>query len=289
MRTIPVDEIQGFPHRFDIFATQPAFSRKLFAAGLYPPLPVCRGELIWGFHILRTAGAAGTPELTCTDIDECGIATLLLALELENRTGDYSWEEQHSIALLAAELEPGGEASDPLSLAASGDRGFLSRISRYSSLPPHLKDLVNIGTLDIKTAERIVTLPAEVCEAVVRSGLFSFSKLRIFLVSLFEIGMRDSLSSEDLHELAGKLLSVEDPPAEIFKIKNPGLTKLTESFETIKSKHLADTGVSLEAPRYFEGDTFKLSFTFSARKELERKIEAIARLKGSYDELEELL
>ena len=208
---------------------------------------------------------------------------------MENRTGDYSWEEQYSILRLSAELEPDREASDALSLAVSGDRGFLSRISRFAALPPHLKEMADTGTLDIKTAERIETLPAEVCDTVVRSDRFSFSKLRIFLVTLYEIGIRDSLSSADMYELVERLLSTEDPLESVLRVKNPGLTDLSERFEAVKAKHLKNTGVSLEAPKFFEGDAFRVSFTFSTEKELERKIEAVGLIKDSCDELEELL
>ena len=286
MRYMKLPEIARLSRRFDVFDTSVGYDPELLAAGLFPPLAVSGGDLVWGFRILKSGSEAGLEEFPAVEID--GPGKLLSALKLENRAGGYSAKEQRTIYSLALEL---GEDEDPdlISLAVSGNRGFFTRMKRYERLPGYLTEGIDGGRLDIGTAEKITGLPQSVCKRVVAGHGLSFSHVRRFLVYLDEIRNRDDMREESLLKLVEELLSAGDPVAEICKIRNPGLANFTRKFEGVRDRYTRNTGIRLEAPDNFEGDGFTVSFSFSTKNELKRKIGTLEKLGEGCEELEELL
>ncbi|MBN1685083.1 MAG: hypothetical protein JW852_00435 [Spirochaetales bacterium] len=286
MRYMTLPDIAALSRRFDVFETGPACDSQLLKARLFTPLAVCGDDLVWGFRFLKAAGAEGISELPVVQIEPHG--RLLVALKLENRTGRYSWKERYSIYTLLGEL---GESEDAesISLAVSGNAGFFAMMKRYACLPGHLKAAINEGRLDLSIAEKVCTLPEAACDLVFsRTGL-SFSMVRELLVNLAEIRRRDGLAAGEITALVRDVLAAGDPVKALFLIRNPELSGLTGRFEAFKDRYTAQTGVSLKAPLYFEGDGYTVSFSFSTKAELRRKRETIERLEEGCDELEDLL
>ncbi len=286
MRHLPLDSFASFSRRFDLFDPGLEYDQSLLAAGLFPPLPVCGEELIWGFRILDGAEKSGLEALPAVEIS--GKGRLLCALKLENRSGEYSWKERLAIYSLAMELGD-DENRDAVSLAVSGNRGFFSLMSRYKKLPDYLTAGVNDGKLDLGIAEKVATLPKAACELVFSSTSLSFSRLRALLINLAEIQQRDALSDDRLIALTAELLDSGDPAAAAGRIRNPQLSLLTRRFEAIKAKYTRHTGVNLQAPLYFEGDAYTVSFSFSTGTELQRKMRTLEKLEDGCSELEDLL
>ena len=286
MRYLPLDGFASLSRRFHIFNPDLEYDRTLLTAGLFPPLPVCDDDLIWGFRILTAARNTGLKELPVIEISHD--RRLLHALKLENRTGSYSWEERLAICLLGEELGD-GEDRDAISHAVSGNRGFFSRIDRYRQLPDYLAARVNEGRLDLGIAEKVTEIPKAACDLVFSTPTLSFSQVRGFLINLSEIQRREAMSNDRVIAVTQELLSSSDPAAALGRIRNPGLSELTARFEAIKERYTEHSGVSLEAPKYFEGDAYTISFAFSTGLELQRKKRTIEKLEDASDELEDLL
>jgi len=286
MRYLPLSEFASFSRRFHIFEQGPGYDDALLAEGLFPPLPVCGDDLVWGFAILSAAERAGLDELPVVDIPNRG--SLLSALKLENRSGRYSWTEKLAIAAICEE-QGENEDRDAISRAVSGNSGFFSRIERYRKLPGYLASRVNEKKIDLGIAEKISALPETACDLVFSASGLSFSQTRGFLVNLAEIRLRDALTDDGVTALAKDTLASTDPAAALGRMRNPGLSELTDRFKQITTKYTNGTGVSLEPPEFFEGDAYTLSFTFSTGSELERKRKVVEKIEGICDQLEDLL
>ena len=286
MRYMKLSGIEGLSQRFDLFDPEPAYDPELLKAGLFSPLALCGDDLVWGFRLLKAAVLEGFDELPVIELEPRD--RLLIALKLEDRTGRYSWKEQLSICKLYDELS-GGEDAGLISRAVSGNAGFFSRMKRYLTLPGHLKTAIDQGRLDPGIAEKVRTLPEGACLPVFSHTGLSFSMVREVLVGLTEISLRDGLTDGEVMALSRNVLSAGDPAGAIYRIRNPGLSRLTGRFEAVKERYTRQTGVNLEAPEYFEGDGYTVSFSFSTKTELQRKRKIIERLEEACDELEELL
>jgi len=286
MRYLALSDFTSLSTRFRVFDKSPGWDAGLLAAGLFPPLPVCDNDLIWGFPIVAAAEDAGLHELPVTDIPRDG--SLLRALKLENRAGKYSWREQTAIYTLWKEQQE-NEDRDAISVAVSGNRGFFSRIDRYMHLPGHLATRVNEGRIDLGIAEKIAGIPKAACDIVFSPSALSFSQTRTFLVTLSEIQKRDALTGDQVIALTDELAASDDPVTALEKMRNPGLSDLTARFEAVKERYTQHTGVTLEAPKFFEGDAYTVSFSFSNAAELVRKRRILEKIEEVSDELEDLL
>ena len=286
MKHLSLEALSSFSRRFDIFDSGGEYDMALLTAGLLPPLPVHDSELIWGFRIIGAAEKAGLNELPAIEVTQSG--KLLLALKLENRNGGYTWKEQLAIHTLALELGE-NEDHDSISLAVSGNRGFFPKIKRFKKLPGFLADRVSEGRIDLAIAEKVAMVPKEACDLAFRTQGLTFSQLRAFLTYLAEIQRRDNLSGQGVIALASEALRAKDPTAAVGRIRNPELTSLTERFEAVKEQFTRHTGVNLQAPPYFEGDAYTVSFSFRNSTDLQMKIRAIEKLKDGCSELEDLL
>ena len=278
--------IEGLSQRFDLFDAEPAYDLELLKTGLFAPLALCGDDLVWGFRVLKAAALESFDELPVIELEPRD--RLLIALKLENRTGRYSWKEQLSICKLYGELSRDEDAG-LISRAVSGNAGFFSRVKRYSTLPGHLKTAIDRGRLDLGIAEKVSTLPEAACRPVFSHTGLSFSMVRELLVGLTEISRRDGLTDVEVMALSRNVLSAGDPVKALSLIRNPELSELAGRFEAVKERYTRQTGVNLEAPEYFEGDGYTVSFSFSTKLELQRKRKTLEKLEEACDELEELL
>ncbi len=288
MQLVSVEELSTYSSRFDIFVDSTEVNPRLLSAGLISPLPVCGPELVWGFSVLKASVAAGIDAVYCTEGVFSAGDKLLLALALENRTGLYNLEEQTAIAGLAEQIEL-GEELEAVSLAVVGNNGLFPRIKQYTSLPSHLRQYVNAGRLDLKTAVRVVGLPEAVCRAACEHTGFSHSELRIFLGFLYEIDMRDSIGPSGLTRLAEDLIETINPVASIRRIRNPERSELERRLRDVWQEHLVGTGLTLNPPKFFEGDMYQVTFPFANGAELKKRNEILRGLEAASDELEDLL
>jgi len=286
MRYVALPDISKLSRRFDLFDAKPGYDPDLLRWRIFPPLPVCGDDLVWGFRLLKAAQSEGLDELPVVEIDTRG--RLLCALKLENRAGRYSWKERLSVFELYRELS-GEEEPDSISLAVSGDRGFFPRMERYASLPGHLRKAVDGGRLDLGIAEKASALPEAACNLAFSHPGLSFSRVREFLVTLSEIRMRDSLQDEQVRALAEEALAAGDPIEAIREARYPQLSGLARRFDAIRERYTGRTGVSLEAPANFEGDGFTVSYSFSTKAEFQKKLRALEKLEEGCDRLAELL
>lgn len=284
------DELLLTPGRFDIFDKNSAVDSELLTAGLYLPVPLWKGEPVWGFNIARSAIRSGIGDLVCTTLQGSAETALLTALKLENRTGKYTWEERLAIADLAETLNVSvAGAGNAVSIAVDGDGGFLTRIAEFRGLPPWLRVLVAEKRLDLKSATRIDTIPREVCEQVSAYSGFSFSEFRLFLTDLSEVLLRDSVSADQAISLTATLLEAVKPLKALAEVRYPALSDTHRRFAHIEREYVDNTGIKVDPPAYFEGDSYTVTFSFRNGAELKRKSEVLGRLVEACDRLEELL
>ncbi len=284
----------------------------LFEHGIVPPIPITAGPnavLIWGWRIARRAAELGVAELSSRTLHLNAAAALSLALQLENRTGRYSWAEQEAMVDYLekaakkdggrdenggtgtpAGTEAGGIDWPASSRLVRGDGALVELVARYRRLEPTLRTLVNNEFISLKTAERIARVPSGFLTSH-RSALdsLSFSARRQLLESLAELIIQGSGTEVDAVSeactRASAALDERDPVAALRRWRYPTLTQLDEQFRDIRRTALHGTGVDIEAPPYFEGDSFTVSFRFRDCAELVERTHALERLKGSCDQL----
>ncbi|MCK4516405.1 MAG: hypothetical protein KAU31_14175 [Spirochaetaceae bacterium] len=309
----------SFNDDLDLFTDSNAYlPDTLFEHGLVPPIPITAGPnpvLIWGWPVARRAAELGVTELSSRTIHLNSAAALSLALQLENRTGRYSWAEQEAMVGYLekapqrggardvkggagtpagtdtpAGTEAGGVDWPAFSRLVRGDGALAELVGRYRRLGPDLCALVNDEFISLKTAERIARVPSDFVTSH-HSALdsLSFSTRRQFLESLAELIIQASGTEagavSDTCTRASAALDEHDPVAALRRWRYPTLTRLDEQFGDIRRTALHGTGVDLEAPPYFEGDSFTVSFRFRDCAELEERTRALERLKDSCDQL----
>ncbi len=279
----------------------------LIERGLIPPVPVVvepNPALVWGWPIVRRAAELGVAELETRTLHIDSVGALLLAVQMESRTGRYSWAEQEAIvSYLETAPQCGGagaavgtEAGDvdwpAVSRLVRGDGALVELVGRYRKLGPGLRGLVNDEFTSLKTAERIVRVPGEFLISHHPSlDSLSFSARRQFLELLAELIVAPPPTPEGTEACAeacawaAAALDERDPVAALRRRRYPALTHLEDQFRDIRRASLHGTGVGLEAPPYFEGDSFAVSFRFRNCAELVERTRALERLRGSCDQL----
>jgi hypothetical protein len=287
-----VAELEQLSRELDLFRNAAPLSRELLQLDLYPPLLFSSSELIWGFHILQAARAAGKSELVCRFLPRPSAAEMLrLALILEARTGRYSWPEKEGCLafLVRHDQETAlGELSHLLS--GKADPGLAERIRAFTRLGPCLKDLVAGGQMDLKTALRLEPLPDSVFRGLSASGRkLTFSQRRLLLSQMEEIRRRERLDEPALLCLLSEALEAKDPLTVIYRRRYPVLSELEGRFHDLERSTLEKSGIRLEQPAFFEGEAFTVSFSFRSRASLARKIARLRVLEDRSDELFTLL
>jgi hypothetical protein len=248
-----------------------------------------RPLVVWGWHLLRVLEAGGAREVYVDERELSPREALLLALALEGRRGSYRWEEMRRIAAYCGQF--GIEADDEVSLAVTGDSGFLPRVERYRRLSPVLRSAVDSAAIDLKNAERLSGLPDELLAKLLEiSQPLSHSNRRKMLALVRELIKGRLMDPEALlKEIEGH----RDEPAELLarlrRRRYPELSSMEGRIERFNRDHLGGTGVALEAPANFEGRSFAVSFAFSNPQEFRSRLAALRRAEDHLEELVDLL
>lgn len=289
MDKIHTRELCSLRGDFDIFIDSPSPDRDCVRRGLLPPLPVRKGELIWGFSHVRTALDLGIDQLRTVEVEGDDVELLGLALRLEARPDDYTLREQ--AAILDFSRRHGVEhRAEELSPLIRSDGSFQKQARNYLALSEKARELVDSGCLDLKTAGMVSRFPSEVLEllAEITAG-YSFSRRRQAFRRVYEIALRDSLADEQILSLVTRIVAEKDPSRALEKLRYPRLTEMNTTFNDISARLLKGSGINLEAPPGFEGDGFDLSFRFTSPRQLGRVIDHLRKLQDAYDELFSLL
>lgn len=292
MLEMSLEELEALDPALDLFTASSPVPGELLRAGLVPPLPVSSGLLAWGFALLKAARAAGLDCLACRDLPGLGRAELLeLALRLEGRAGAYRWSEKQALLGFARASGFSLDALAPL-IEGRAEPRLEERIGQFAGLPPALQRMVEQGELDLRAAVEVRELPEQALKAAAQSGL-SFSERREFLRLLLEIGGRDRLSGAQLDELArtalasrrGAAQAGREALAALRELRSPLLADLRRRWKALERELLSASGVALEPPPYFEGDSIQVSFSFRTRASLSRRLRALDRVEERCDEL----
>ena len=168
------------------------------------------------------------------------------------------------------------------------DPSWAQKIAAFSLFPPGLKELVNEDKIDLKTALLTAALPAPVFLGLKKSLRLSFSRRRQFLIQLEEISRKEALSEEELLTLAVAALSADKPLEAVRRRRYPQLTQAEERF-SLRIDFLQGSGITIEPPPYFEGNSYSINFSFQSGPGLDSKIRHLERLREQADELFSLL
>jgi hypothetical protein len=288
MPQLTLAELDCLDPALDLFPAAPPARAELLAAGLHPPLPVCGRSLVWGFGLLAAARSAGLPGLECRRIAERSPEEMLaLALRLEGRAGAYRWGEKLGLLGFARSR---GFSLGKLDLLIEGrvDPRLERRVQEYSGLPGSLRGLVDRSALDLRTALAVRGLPEPAFELAGSAGL-SFSERRAFLGLLHEAVARLRLSPEETLAAARRALEDARPLEALRERVFPTLAAMRRRWEELAEELVGGSGVRLLPPEDFEGDLFEVSFRFRTRQALARRLGALARVRGRFDELSEFL
>jgi hypothetical protein len=290
---LPLPDLAALPRRLELFNVPPALPIEAMESGLCPPLLVSRGALVWGHGIVDAARGDGSISLP---VDELALEPgreLLAALVREGRTGRYEASEEWAIAREAARLsDPEGRGAylDSVSLLLRGDRALGGLLARLAALSPCRARAVESGLLDLKTAERCRSLPEACAEAFLGiAPRLSASERRIAFGFLDDIFLSGRLDAGEVTAAIGDAGKEEKPLEPLRRLRYPELASMEAAFGAIAARELGGSGVRLEAPRNFEGSGFALSFEFTSRESLARRLAAAAKLEGDCDELFSLL
>ena len=296
MDYLSIDALNLLTAGFDLFTGSKPIKNELLELGLLPPLPVAGNELVWGFNLLCSAAKRGYSRLPVVRITKKPLIELLrVAIILEDRAGGFTWKEMENICHLLIK-SASSELINSLSplLLGHEDSRLFTRVKEFSSLKTQLKVLVEEKLIDLKTALQCNNWQAALIEdigALLRSGEnpLSFSKRRIILNQLLEVSVKQGIPEEKILSLVRNTLNSADPLKTAQALRFPELTAMEERFLELKGKLLTGTGIKLTPPSFFEGENFNISFSFSSKKALEKKINYMKTFAEKTDELFELL
>ncbi|TVQ96792.1 MAG: hypothetical protein EA403_15645 [Spirochaetaceae bacterium] len=290
MQTVPVAQLCSWECGPTPFAGDPAPHDDLIRGGFLPPLPVEQGAsgpiILWGWAIARRAAELDVSELRVRPAPAEPRAALSLCLHLEGRAGRYSWEERDELARSA---ERRGVTIDAgLSLLIAGDAGLSETLGHYRALAPERRRAVSDGTIDLRTATRLGTLPDEALKPLCAARL-SFSARRQILLLVAEVVARDALSADAARALADAVVAADDPLAAARAARMPRLQAMERRVSEIEALLRVDGSFRLSAPPGFEGESFEFAARLSRPRDIDRAIAALTRLRDEADELFDLL
>jgi hypothetical protein len=292
MKRMTLTDLQKLSQDLDIFVTQKEENGHLLSRGIYRPLPVSGDYLIHGFSLCQKATKEGIDELSVVLLPEMDKEDLMiLALECENRAGTYSWPEIEKIISFVEQDKKPGKSLIPL-IQGHDDPEFLKKYTLYKQSTHFLKECINKQFIDFKTAQQVRDLPDNIFQSLLaykEKNKISFSQVRIFLTTLYEIFMRDKCSTREIIAQCESFLACKHPLEAVKKIRYPELTAMYEELESIKQKTVKSRGITLSEPPYFEGSSFHIEFHFQSKKQLHKKIMVLQELEEKADELFHLL
>lgn len=299
MERLNLSELAALPRRFSFFTSAPRLPAEALARGLCPPLLVSGSSLVWGSSLLDAALGLDAARPVSLPVDRLELSPqdqVLAALAREGRSGAYAAEECFAIAraaraLAASGAEPGGEGFlEEVSILVLGSSGLFTLLQRLEALPEKRRALVETGLVDLKTTERARSLPEEAASAFPSlAGSLSASGRRLALGWLDDICLHEGLSGAASAALVAEAASAPEPLEALRARRYPELSAMESSFARVARESLLGSGIKLEAPPNFEGPGFSLSFQFSSKAELERRLASASRLTERADELLSLL
>ncbi|MFP4211026.1 MAG: hypothetical protein ACLFR8_07280 [Alkalispirochaeta sp.] len=301
--------------RFDLFADD-AVSVSDTAPFVRPAI-VSGTRVVWGFRyrtVLPRPGGTDLPVLRVVDDATPAVSgrragserhtgaaapggvepvtevdLIMLALTAEGRAGSYRWSEIDAVVGL---VESGtGEEGVPRTIrnALDPDRDVLEVLARYRRLPAPLRDALDAGAIDIRTAEAI---PEELLSRLpaLLDGVSNctFSERRQAIRIIVDLIRRGDRSPDDLlaflrsdHE--GGLL-----PA-LRRLRYPEISRLDDAIASFRNRYTRGTGIVVAFPEHYEGDHLSVSFRIRSSRELANRIAALRRMEEGVDELLGLL
>jgi len=278
--------------RFDLFAD--AAVSGIPGGPFVRPAILWGDNAVWGFRYRSVLpGLAGDdlPVLRVPDEGETSLSGLTeLALAAEGRGGSYRWSEiDRVVALVESDptcdtgvLEGVRHALDPV-------RDVLEMLARYRRLPEALRDPLDTGTIDIRTAEAVPAdlLPRMQALLAGTAGL-TFSERRQAIRIIVDLLRRGDHSAEDAIALVEAHRGADLLPV-LRRIRYPGMTGLDDAIARFRGRYTQGTGISVSYPENYEGDAVTVSFRLRSSKELEGRIAALRRMEDGIDELLGLL
>ncbi len=245
-----------------------------------------RPVLVWGRHLIDPTLTIKT--FVIVVISANATDRIRLALATERRVGAYSWEEKRRI-LEYCEVNAVDTAA--ISELVDRDADFVRLSRRFGALPDAMRTWVMQGICDLKTAELVAGMPASLYEELEGASRgMSYSNRRRFFSYADQIGRRDGW--DVLASVIGRLKNSTSPGDRldiIVKTRYPVVSTLERRVAAVSTVALAQSGVTLEPPRNFEGGRYTVTFEFSSDADLTRRLAAAGRLQEHMDELMAIL
>jgi hypothetical protein len=281
---------------YQLFDAERSPAPELIRAGVHPPVPITEDAVVWGAAMIGEAQRLGIETLPVQQLSADRGEALLLALRLEERCDSYGWEEQRRILEALEDLKPSLPPDRRTRLArdvaalVSSHGGFAHRVGRYRALPEPVRRLVAGGLMELKAAERAAALPEEVLALIgEETRALSVSRRRQFAELLYELTQGGRSGTDGLADVARAALESGEPIRYLRGLRYPELSELERAHAEIVDRALSGSGVRCEPPAYFEGEAFSVSFSFASGVELERRIQALERLRDETEQLFALL
>lgn len=290
MGSMNIFDIKNLPEReLELFDNTENFCPDNFAGENYPVPAVTKDTVVWGGHIIRAAAEAGLEKIWCRETDSDPLQMLKTALLLENRKNGYSFAEKKRILDFAVKVCPEGCPKEIAALVQDeGD--FTTLTEKYSSLSPVLRKGIDEGLIDIKSALSLSDTDDRCLEILFAAKeRISYSSRRIILREFTEICRRDRLDADDRVKLMEAIAGSENPGAFTARLRNPKMEEMKKSFAGYNEKYIKGSGLILEAPQNFEGNSYTVRFQLKSKNQLERIIKTLGKVKESAEELFKLL
>jgi len=250
-------------------AVSDEFSASVADLGVLDPVRLLEGKggyaVLFGINRIEAAAASGretVPAGICRSIDPGEYCRLCLLKALRNEIGPVG--RVRALGILAS-IKWKDTARVRRHLGVPEE--FFERPERLLSLPRGLADFLDCRDVGYRTIRLLLDLPDDATARVSRwvaetSMGVNLFKRGVELAS--EIVRRDgSLDSlDDTAALAGddRKAAAERLMEEIGRRRYPRYTELRERAEAIKRK-LAGMGFDVDFPKYFEGESFRVSVT----------------------------
>jgi len=296
MEKISLSELSKLKRDFDIFDSPHLPQSQAGAA----PVFFTEEEVVWGFPRLRNIQSMGGEECWGVRAAERDPVSLLsLALSLENRRDRYSLKEKCKIYKL---LEKRGaeERADEIAPLISTKGSYLVQVKQVLTLPGPLRNCVEEELIDTKTAHTVSDLPREAVQVYLKQMLktaedgkqgsmpLSHSRRRLLLIYLYEIVKREGRGGPKAVKTFSQILSetsMEKAFDKARRLRFPELTEREEALRRFEETYLRGTGLKMEAPPNFEGDSFRFSFSVNSSAQLDTMIHRLQAIREQSDEL----
>lgn len=294
MRHIPVAELRRLPQPLRFLEESNAPTPEAIRRELYQPpvLAVLEGErsLIWGVETLRRADSAGVSELWCREFPELNrLEAAGASLAAENRPG--RWELRELAGLVSYLRKDTDVLEESLRELIDGPkRGLLDQARKAAALDEPIRGMVLSGALTLRHGEELSELPNSLVEAVAEAlDTGSFSTRREIVQMSVELYKRHAEEHPEMEATIRGALGSRDPRGELYTLRYPSYTAAREELDRFRNRQLKGSGVRLEEPPNFEGDSFSFVIPFSTPEELERRLESARRAASEIGTITELL